>query len=190
LYFPGKLNELLIRSGEKVKYNFNLFNIILRIMKIIFVIVSFSLVAFVFASFVGGHSTVGNTAAFNDSLEKDRAKYIALINESIKGREKIVVDSVFINLKVLGGFPAENLVFAMNAWSRALGVSCGHCHNTDDFSSEEKQKKEIARGMVKMADVISEQLKTINGLSERPIVNCITCHRGELKPAFRMPVQK
>ena len=101
----------------------------------------------------------------------------------------MAVDSVFSGLKVLGGFPAENLVFAMNAWSRGLGVSCGHCHNTDNFSSDEKQKKEIAREMVNIGNMISEKLKTINGLSDRPIVNCITCHRGELKPAFRLPIK-
>lgn len=124
--------------------------------------------------------------AINDSLERDRAKYTAIINEKIKGKEKMIVDSVFSNLKVLGGFPAENLVFAMNSWSRALGVSCGHCHNTNNFADDEKQKKEISRQMVEMGNMISQKLKTINGLSDRPIVNCTTCHRGDLKPAFRL----
>lgn len=127
--------------------------------------------------------------AINDSLEADRARFTAIINERIKGKEKMMVDSVFDNLKVLGGFPAENLVFAMNAWSRGLGVSCGHCHNTDNFSSDEKEKKGIAREMVNMGTMISQRLKTIKGISEKPIVNCITCHRGDLKPAFRMPVK-
>ncbi len=158
-------------------------------MKKLFVIVSLAILVVAFASFDAGRAKFSPTATLNDSLEKDRAKYIALINESIKGKEKMAVDSVFSNLNVLGGFPAENLVFAMNSWSRALGVSCGHCHNTDNFPSDEKQKKEIAREMVRMGNMISEKLKAIRGLSEKPIVNCITCHRGELKPAFRMPVK-
>lgn len=156
-------------------------------MKKYLILITLVMLVISFASFDAKHARVANMTAFNDSLEKDRAKYIALITESIKGKEKIAVDSVFPDLKVLGGFPAENLVFAMNAWSRGLGVSCGHCHNTGNFSSDEKQKKEIAREMVKMGNMISEKLKTINGLSDRPIVNCITCHRGELKPAFHMP---
>lgn len=158
-------------------------------MKKLFVIGSLAALVMVFASFDAGHGKAIPNIIFNDSLEKDRAKYIALITERIKGKEKMAVDSVFSNLKVLGGFPAENLVFAMGAWSRGLGISCGHCHNTDDFASDEKQKKEIAREMVRMGNMISEKLKQINGLSERPIVNCITCHRGELKPAFRMPTK-
>jgi hypothetical protein len=140
-------------------------------------------------SFSRNRYSISNRQAFSDSLEKDRAKYIALVGESIKGKEHIAVDSVFANLKVLGGFPAENLVFAMNAWSRGLGVSCGHCHNTNNFASDEINKKEIARQMVDMGNLISDKLKSIKGLSAKPVVNCITCHRGELKPAFRMPVK-
>ena len=158
-------------------------------MKKYIVLATLVMLVIFFASFDKKHIAVANRTTFNDSLVKDRAKYIALISESIKGKEKMLVDSVFHNLKVLGGFPAENLVFAMGAWSRGLGVSCGHCHNTDNFSSDEKQKKEIAREMVKMGNMINEKLKTVKGLSNRPVVNCITCHRGELKPAFRMPVK-
>ena len=158
-------------------------------MKKLIVLSTLAMLVIAFTSFDVKHTTSTTMTTFNDSLEKDRAKYIAIITESIKGKEKMAVDSVFHGLKVLGGFPAENLVFAMNAWSRGLGVSCGHCHNTDNFSSDENQKKEIAREMVDMGNMISEKLKTINGLSDRPIVNCITCHRGELKPAFRMPVK-
>lgn len=129
---------------------------------------------------------VENRKAYNDSLEKDREFYIAIVNDQIKGKEKMPVDSVFLNLQVLGGFPAENLVFAMKAWSIGLGVSCGHCHNTTDFSLDHKLKKQIAREMVVMGNAINEKIRTIEGLSKRPIVNCITCHRGDLKPAFKI----
>lgn len=155
-------------------------------MKKLFVVSSILIMIIGFLSF-GTPTGIEKTAtSLNDSLKQDRAKFIALINESIKGKEQMAVDSVFKNLKVLGGFEAENLVFAMDAWSRGLGVSCGHCHNTDNFADDSKHKKGIAREMVMMGNMISEKLKTIDGLSKRPIVNCITCHRGELKPAFRM----
>ncbi|MFI5186814.1 MAG: c-type cytochrome [Chitinophagales bacterium] len=159
-------------------------------MKKFLVLIAFITGVMIFVSFVTPGTGRMNMVSPNDSLEKDRAKFSALVSESIKGKEKMAVDSVFSNLKVLGDFPAGNLVLAMNAWSRGLGVSCGHCHNTDNFASDEKQTKEIARQMVSMGNMISEKLRTINGLSERPIVNCITCHRGELKPAFRMPENK
>ncbi len=135
-----------------------------------------------FFSSMNGCTSGKNTIKTNTHLEEDRNKYISQINQDIKGKEQVIVDSVFKNLKVLGGFPAENLVFAMEAWSRALGVSCGHCHDTQDFSLDTKEKKQIARDMVTMGNLISSQLKSINGLSERPRVNCYSCHRGELKP--------
>src|SRR5690349_9972966 len=78
-----------------------------------------------------GNWQVSTRSAFNDSLERDRAKYVALVSAMIKGKEKLPVDSVFKNLEVLGGFPAENLVVAMNKWSIGLGVSCAYCHNTN-----------------------------------------------------------
>lgn len=75
----------------------------------------------------------------------------------------------------------------MNSWSLALVVSCGHCHNTNDFADDSREKKEIARQMVEMGELISSKLKTIKGLSKRPIINCITCHRGDVKPALDLP---
>lgn len=138
-----------------------------------------------FISFLNGCTSKLVTSSQHDSIKEDRNKHIAGINEKIKGKEQVEVDSVFTNLQVLGGFPAENLVFAMEAWSIALGVSCGHCHDTNDFSLDTKNKKQIARDMVTMGNTISAQLKSIKGLSEPPRVNCYSCHRGELKPRLR-----
>ena len=100
----------------------------------------------------------------------------------------MTVDSVFKNLKVLGGFPAENLLLAMNSWSRALGVSCGHCHETSQWELDTKPDKDIARQMSVMSTRINqEMLKNIKGLkNDRPIINCTSCHNGKLKPALKI----
>jgi len=123
-----------------------------------------------------------------DSLQASRDKYINSLKEKIKGKEKMTVDSVFENLKVLGGFPAENLLLAMNSWSRALGVSCNHCHQTENWALDTNPKKDIARQMSDMTTRINrELLANIKGLSsERHIVNCTSCHNGKLKPALRI----
>jgi hypothetical protein len=119
-------------------------------------------------------------------IQKDRDRWLQKMKTELAGKENRMVDSVYSNLKVLSGFEAENLVFAMEAWSKALGVSCGHCHDTRDFAADIKSPKTIARKMVTLGDMISAELKQIPGLSQRPIVNCITCHRGSLKPAYRL----
>lgn len=124
-----------------------------------------------------------------DSLETDRMKYVKLVMESIRGKQKMRADSVFKNIKMLK-VPAGQLLAIMNyGYSRSLGVSCGHCHNTADFASEEKKQKDITREMSAMSTKInSELLKNIKGLqSETPVINCTTCHRGKVKPALDLP---
>src|ERR1700730_16796397 len=46
--------------------------------------------------------------ADEDSLQAQRDKYLNEIRKAIAGKENDPVDSVFHNLKVLGGFPASN----------------------------------------------------------------------------------
>jgi hypothetical protein len=126
-----------------------------------------------------------------DSIEADKAKYIAILREQIKGKEDVRVDSVFKNMQIFRGMPAKLLLNVMDkGWSKALGVSCGHCHNTNDFASDEKPQKQIAREMYKMTGKINtDYLEKIKNLqSVKPIVNCTTCHRGEVKPALNLPL--
>ncbi len=123
-----------------------------------------------------------------DSLEVDRQKHIAEVMANIKGKENLPADSVFKNMKMLNKMPAGRVLRIMDiAYSKSLGVSCGHCHNTKDFASDEKTPKKIARQMWSMMGKINgELLKGIADLKE-PVVNCTTCHRGQKKPALNIP---
>ncbi|MGB8193297.1 MAG: c-type cytochrome [Chitinophagaceae bacterium] len=122
-----------------------------------------------------------------DSLTAERQRYFDEILNSLKGRENTQADSVFRNLKTFTG-PASvkvtHFLGIMRYWGASLGVSCTHCHNTADWSSDEKQAKLIARDMFAMRQTINGQiLKNIKGLqSETPRVNCRTCHGGKLLP--------
>jgi hypothetical protein len=116
----------------------------------------------------------------------DRIKYIRLVNASIKGKETMRADSVYKNIKMLK-VPASQLLGIMYiAYSRSLGVSCGHCHNTSDFASEEKLQKDVTRQMAAMTKKINNDLlKGISGIApELLVINCTTCHRGEIQPAL------
>jgi photosynthetic reaction center cytochrome c subunit len=121
----------------------------------------------------------------NDNQEtNDRiAKQVA---EAIAGHEKEPAEQVFKNIQSLKGMPAERLVRVMNmGYSRALGVSCMHCHVEADFSSDEKRPKRAAREMMAMNKAINEQLrglKNLEGKPEEKFVNCSTCHRGQVDP--------
>jgi Photosynthetic reaction centre cytochrome C subunit len=123
----------------------------------------------------------------DDSLVADRAKHIKAIKEAIAGKEKMNAEEVFKNIKIFKGRPAEQVLGTMeNGWSKALGVSCSHCHNTNDWASEEKHDHEIARQMVGMTGKINDEvlaaLPAYAQKERKPRIGCSTCHRGEAHP--------
>lgn len=81
------------------------------------------------------------------------------------------------NIKVLNDMPADQLGRVMNLWSASLGVDCNFCHNTKDFSLDEKREKSTAREMVKMTMAINKE--NFNG---RPRITCNACHNGHEEP--------
>ncbi len=82
------------------------------------------------------------------------------------------------NLKLL---PAdENLIPTMRAFQTALGVKCDFCHVKDDFASDEKHNKEVARMMITMAHEINAKFP-----DGKMHVTCYTCHRGATEPATK-----
>lgn len=93
----------------------------------------------------------------------------------------------FKNLKV---FPKDisrqDLMARMQGWTRALGVTCNHCHG-DDKSTDEKPEKDVARAMVKM--MINLRANATDFLPDNRIakVSCWTCHRGNAKIELPAP---
>lgn len=123
-----------------------------------------------------------------DSLAQDRAMHLKKLRDALQGNLKRPSDSVFKNIQSLKGMPAGRVLAIMDiGYSRSLGVSCGHCHNTSKWESDEKPQKQIARDMSVMALKTTALIKEIKGIkSESPAVNCTTCHRGAVKPALDM----
>lgn len=114
---------------------------------------------------------------------------VATLSKQIAGREDQPAEAVFKNIKILTGVPAGNLLKIMQfGYSRSLGVSCVHCHVPGQWDKDDKSAKQITRDMSKMAHtIIFDLLRNIDGLKDRnPLVNCTTCHRGQLKPALNL----
>lgn len=122
-----------------------------------------------------------------DTLQPRRDSAIAAIRRQIAGKEELPASEVFTNMKLLGDMPAGRLLNIMNGgYSRNLGVTCDYCHNTDDYGSDEKREKQTARAMITMVGTIAGELGKITTIkSERPVVNCGTCHRGVARPGVR-----
>ncbi len=84
------------------------------------------------------------------------------------------------NLQVLHGIASRNqLLNVMRGFQEALGVKCEFCHNTNDFASDEKPQKRMARLMITMVRNIDTNYLNAPGLEK---VTCFTCHRGQAIP--------
>ena len=115
------------------------------------------------------------------------AAFIAELKKQIAGREQEPAETVYKNIQMLKGVPAARLLGIMKiGYAGSLGVHCEHCHDTRNWAGDDKAEKKVARQMIQMMrDINDRQLKSMTGLkSEKPVVNCTTCHRGQVKPAL------
>ena len=126
----------------------------------------------------------------NSSDDFDQAAALAKLREQIKGKEKEPAETVFKNIQTLKGVPAGRLLAIMEfGYARSLGVNCTHCHTPENWSSESKTKKQIARDMAAMtANINNQMLKNIKNINEKAVINCTTCHRGQTIPALNLPM--
>ncbi|MFN7118724.1 MAG: c-type cytochrome [Saprospiraceae bacterium] len=125
--------------------------------------------------------------ASNVDTTFDMQKALATLREQIKGKENLPADSVFQNIQVLKKVPAACLLRIMeNGYSTSLGVTCTHCHMPDEWAKEDKPQKQITREMAAMMrEINNDLLKKIPNLPNKtPVINCTTCHRGQVKPAL------
>jgi len=126
-------------------------------------------------------------AAADETLTLDQ--HVQALRESIKGREDLPATEVFKNIQVMKNATAGRLLSVMQmGFSKSLGVTCEHCHTPGKWEDDGKEAKKITREMSAMVGKINrELLPAISGLADRkPIVNCTTCHRGQVKPALNM----
>lgn len=127
--------------------------------------------------------------ATRDSIQRFNDRMQATVLARIAGREKDPASAVFKNIKLphLRDVPAETFLVIMNiGYAKALGVACTHCHNTGNFSSDEKRPKRAAREMAMMHFGVNQQLLKMENLATQPpekrFINCMTCHRGAVNP--------
>ena len=75
----------------------------------------------------------------------------------------------------------DDVQIRMQAWARALGVTCAHCHVVDAWTDSSKPPFAFAQRMMRMVGGLNAgPLKEIGGIT------CWTCHRGQTRPA-RLP---
>jgi len=130
-------------------------------------------------------------AATSAKPKFDEAKALADLRKEIAGKENEPAGKVFMDIDVMQNVTAGKLLAIMEkGYARSLGVTCTHCHIPGQWESNEKKEKEAARGMIRMnATINNELLPKVRGLDtdHKPLVNCTTCHRGQVRPALQLP---
>jgi hypothetical protein len=86
-------------------------------------------------------------------------------------------ETQFRNIQILKGIPASQLPVTMAGFTRALGVTCTHCHVSGQFEVDTQPGKLAARKMLTMTN----QMNAENFSAAAP-VTCWTCHCGALIP--------
>jgi photosynthetic reaction center cytochrome c subunit len=94
----------------------------------------------------------------------------------------------FKNVQILKDVPASKFIPAMFFIAASLGVSCDHCHVTNEngpwpMEKDDKKAKQTAREMMKMMNAINDQ--NFSGLQQ---VTCATCHQGHPEPVAFSPI--
>jgi hypothetical protein len=134
-------------------------------------------------------SAFPNEPSTPEAIKQFNDEKLAELSKQIAGQKDQPAETVFKNIKILTGVPAGRFLAIMQiGYSRSLGVSCAHCHTPGQWENDDKPAKRIARDMSKMSHtIIFDLLRNIDGLKDRePLVNCTTCHRGQVKPALDM----
>lgn len=127
-------------------------------------------------------------AAAPSDVQKTNDAFVAKISKQIEGHEQEPAEKVFKNIQIsnLKKAPAGRILLIMNlGYSRALGVTCTHCHVATDFASDDLRPKKAAREMAAMHFAINQQLSKMENLDPNPqghFINCSTCHRGAIDP--------
>jgi photosynthetic reaction center cytochrome c subunit len=127
-------------------------------------------------------ANTGSTQQKTDASQQTGAKQQSLSLPQAAAPGVKTADKAYMNLEVLGGIPADQLLPAMRYMTFALGVRCDYCHVQDTFESDEKAPKKRAREMMKMMFAIDNA-----SFGGHRAVTCYTCHRGAAKAA-NMPM--
>lgn len=95
-------------------------------------------------------------------------------------QKPLMAEQFFKNVQVLKGIPVDEFMSTMGFFSASLGYSCENCHDGnswDDYISDTRAKKRMARSMVTMVNTINK-----NFFGGRQVVTCYSCHHGGQQP--------
>ncbi len=101
--------------------------------------------------------------------------------------------AAFKNVRVLTDTDAQTFMRLQRAITQWVspGQGCGFCHAGDDYASDAKPQKRVARVMLRMVRHVNASWQ--NHVGGAGGVTCYTCHRGQPVPSevwFRSPARQ
>lgn len=98
------------------------------------------------------------------------------------GEQAPMAETVYQNIQVLRGIPADEFLETMGMMAASTGLNCTHCHGGYDYSvatyaNDDNELKLTARKMIVIMNTINQSF-----FGNRQVVTCWTCHQGEQIP--------
>lgn len=73
----------------------------------------------------------------------------------------------------------SSLALQMGVFTAALGTGCSHCHDPNNWGSDDNPMKAVGRRMRGMVGGINKHFAGV----KNPEIGCMACHQGKLKPS-------
>jgi hypothetical protein len=93
-----------------------------------------------------------------------------------------LAETVFKDVQVLKGIPADEFMDAMGMFSASLGYDCVACHSPD--IKDDRAAFAITTPQIRRARQMVTMMNSINetNFGGRPLVTCFTCHHAQFPP--------
>ena len=133
-------------------------------------------------------------------MGRHKVVWLALACAAIVGSAQLLAQGGAAprNLRVLT--PDVDIQRVMTRFNAALGVQCAYCHVANDMASDANPKKDVARNMLRMMQLVAERFpdsgndfrnsRYLPFPEGKQYVTCFTCHHGAAMPASAAPDPK
>ena len=111
-----------------------------------------------------------------------RAEASAKAGQTGPTQGALLSETVFKDVQVLKGIPADEFMDAMGMFSASLGYDCVACHSPD--IKDDRAAFAITTPQIRRARQMVTMMNSINetNFGGRPLVTCFTCHHAQFPP--------
>jgi hypothetical protein len=111
-----------------------------------------------------------------------RAEASAKAGQTGPTQGPLLSETVFKDVQVLKGIPADEFMDAMGMFSASLGYDCVACHSPD--IKDDRAAFAITTPQIRRARQMVTMMNSINetNFGGRPLVTCFTCHHAQFPP--------